>query len=296
MLVSYIKTNGETAQFHLSDWLARQLTQIKEKINKKDSDYVMVIDGQEGSGKSTLATQVCHFIDPTFKEERMCLTPEELISKINSCEKGQAVVFDEAFTGLSSRRAMTQINNVLVEMMMEMRKKNLFVVMCIPSVFYLEKYVALHRARSLLHTYQSKGRRGQYMAYNQNKLKLLYLVGKQKMSYAFPRVAIKERFPSIAPINWEHYEERKILALKKKEKGTLAQKQSFQRDLCLLWLKKHGYSPSKMATVLNHNGATLNERSIRDIFIKLKEKKGISTIKVPKGVVKTSGTGGKILP
>jgi len=282
VLVHYTKPNGEKAQYHLSDWLARQLDKIKEKINKKDADYILIVDGQEGSGKSTLATQVSHYVDPTFCEERMCLTPEELISKVNSCSKGQAVVFDEAFTGLSSRRAMTQINNVLVEMMMEMRKKNLFVVMCIPSVFYLEKYVALHRARSLLHTYQSRGRRGQYMAYNQNKLKLLYLVGKQKMSYAFPRVAIKERFPSLAPIDWKTYEDRKIQALKKKEKGTLGQKQEFQRDLCMLWLKKQGYNARKISDVLNLNGSSIDERTVRTIFTKLKEKKGISSIKVPK--------------
>ena len=282
VLVNYTKPNGEPHQYHLSEWTQKQLEKIKKLINKKDADYVMIIDGQEGSGKSTLATQVAKYVDPTFCQERMCLTPEELMKKINLSKKGQAVVFDEAFTGLSSKRAMSQVNNVLVEMMMEMRKKNLFVIMCIPSVFYLEKYVALHRARSLLHTYTSKGKRGQYMVYNQNKLKQLYLTGKQKMSYSYPKIAIKERFPSIAPIDWGKYEERKIEALKKKDRGTSIQKKEFQRNMAFLWLQKEGYSAVNIADVLNNNGCSIGDRSIQSALQKLREEKNISNVKIPK--------------
>jgi len=296
MLVNYTKTNGDKHQYHLADWTSKQLNNIKNMINKKDADYVMIIDGQEGSGKSTLATQVARYVDPTFTQDRMCLTPEQLITKVNECSKGQAVVFDEAFTGLSSRRAMTEVNNVLVEMMMEMRKKNLFVIMCIPSVFYLEKYVALHRAKSLLHTYQSRGRRGQYTVYNQKNLKWLYLSGKQKMSYAVPRVNIKQRFPSATPIDWVAYEGRKIQALKRKDKQTLKQRQQYQRDVLLAWLNKEGYSEESISKILILNKADMSRDGISYILKGLRKKNGENTIELGDDLQKKRGCGREIPP
>ena len=264
----------EKGYYYFADWLAKQLDGIKKLINTHDRDYVIIIDGQEGSAKSTVAAQIAYYVDRSFTEDRMCLRPDEFIKKINDAKKGQAVVFDEAYTGLASRAAFSEINKLLVEMMMEMRKKNLFVVLCIPSVFYLEKYAALHRARGLFHCYFGKGgKRGQFLAYNDKKLKQLYLYGKRAMSYYFPKVNIKCRFVKTVPIDWLAYEDRKIAALKVKKISKRAQKQMDQRDFAIALLIQHpkiNLSQTHLSEIFRNSGVPISQNTISDCLERIK--------------------------
>ena len=265
MILKFTDKHGEEKQYNVANWMYDQLMKIEKLITKKDRDYVLIVDGEEGGGKSTIASQIAYCVDPTFEQKRMCLTPDEFVNAIQDAKKGQAVVFDEAFTGLASRHALGRINKLLVELMMEMRKKNLFVIICIPSVFYLEKYVALHRARGLLHTYFSNGKPGQYFVYNQKRLRQLYLFGKRKMSYSYPTIRIMKRFPNIQPIDWEIYEGRKIAALKQKgEPSKLAKRQEAQRNVLLRVLREEfDLSVRDIQKRLKENRLNLDEKSIR---------------------------------
>ena len=271
MILKFINTKGEEKQYNIANWTYTQLIKIKNLINKKDRDYVLIVDGEEGGGKSTIACQIAYCVDPTFEQSRMCLTPDEFVNAIIHAKPGQAVVFDEAFTGLASRHALGKINKLLVELMMEMRKKNLFVLICIPSIFYLEKYVALHRARGLIHTYFSNGKPGQYFVYNQKKLRQLYLFGKRKMSYSYPTIRIMKRFPNIQPIDWLKYEGRKIKALHKKgEPGMKAQKQIYQRNVLFKVLKEEkGMSVVDINLALERYNTKMDEKSIRNAINKV---------------------------
>ena len=266
----------EKGYYYFADWLVTQLRGIKKLINTRDRDYVIIIDGQEGSAKSTVAAQVAYHVDKSFTQDRMCLRPEEFIRKVADAKKGQAVVFDEAYTGLASRSAFSEINKVLVEMMMEMRKKNLFIVLCIPSVFYLEKYAALHRARGLFHCYFGKGgKRGQFLVYNDKKLKQLYLYGKRTMSYYFPKVNIKCKFVSTVPIDWVTYEDRKIAALKVKKIGKRAQKQMDQRDLLIALLlnnPKFKMTQVSLSTFFKNSGIPITQPTLSDALERIKDK------------------------
>lgn len=225
------------------------------------------------SGKTTISCQVAYKVDPTFCQERLCLTPQEFIDAIINAKKGQAVVFDEAFTGLSSKRALSQVNNLVQELMMEMGKKNLFVIIVLPSVFYLEKYVALHRASALIHTYFSKGKPGQYLVYNRKKLKQLYLHGKKNMSYNYPTVRVKARFPNIHPVDWEAYEKRKISALKGKKPGTLAQKWKEQRDGFIFGLHQdYSMTYKEIKGLLKARNISLSEDSINKAINRMRNR------------------------
>lgn len=264
MVVINIKHPFQHETYSIDNWTAQQLDKIKALINKKDRDYVIIIDGEEGTGKSTFASQIAYYVDRTFNMERMCLTPSDFKEKIANAEKGQAVVFDEAYTGLASRTALSEINKSLVEMMMEMRKKNLFVILCIPSFFYLEKYAALHRARALFHCYFKDGNPGRYLVYNQKKMRMLYLVGKKKMSYNFPSVHKKCKFWQGTPLDWTKYEEKKITALKGKQKTSRTEKQQLQRNfLCWLWLKK-GFSLRELESESKRYEIEFSDTAIRE--------------------------------
>jgi len=167
---------------------------IKPALNKNDEDYVMVIDGNEGVGKSTLAFQIARAVDSDFCLDRIVFSPETFRDAVMNAKKGQAIVFDEAITGFSSRGAMSRINKMLTALMMQMRQKNLFVIIVIPTFFLLDKYVALWRAKVLIHCFKSKGKRGFFRVYNSKKKKWLYLSGKKLYEYNKVRTRLRGRF------------------------------------------------------------------------------------------------------
>ena len=272
MIVDYTKADGSAGTYSIANWTAEQLDKIKKLISTKDRDYVVVIDGEEGAGKSTFASQMAHYVDRTFDQSMMSLTPDEFLANINKAKKSQAVVFDEAFTGLASRSSLSQVNKMIVELMMEMRKKNLFVIICIPSVFYLEKYVCLHRARALFHTYISRGKRGAYFVYNQKKLKQLYIYGKREMTYRNPRVRLRHRFVSTPPIDWESYETRKIDALQKKEVNLKALKQINQRDFLISFLYHTGYTEPQIEDIFGLGELPTRNTVVSDSIKRYKKK------------------------
>ena len=267
--------------FSVENWTARQLDKIKKLIGKRDRDYVLIIDGEEGCGKSTLACQIAKYVDPSFNESRMCLRPQDFREAVVGASKGQAVVFDEAFTGLASRSVMTEINKSIVELMMEMRKKNLFVIIVIPSFFYLERYVALHRARCLFHCRFNKGRSGKYLPYNQRKLRQLYLFGKKKMSYKYPHVYTNLNFYKSAPIDWVKYENKKISALQSKIANTRADKWRMQRDLLIKEMHERGVSLRKMENIFESAGLSLAHTSMSEQLVKSQKENYKTPYKTP---------------
>lgn len=267
MIIDYKNPEGKKEHYFISNFLEEQLRKVKESLTQKDVDFVLLIDGPERSGKSNLASQVSYYVDPSFNQSRMCLTPEEFIRAINEASPGQAVVYDEAYTGLSNRQTFSKINKILISMLMEMGKKNLFVIIVLPSLFYLEKYVVLHRSRALLHVLFNKGRRGLYTIYNSQKLKQLYIKGKANMSYSYPRITLPaQRFGKKSPIDWKTYEKRKIESLLlKQDKGysNLEQKQTTQRDFLLKVLKDKGMKYSQISKLFKENGIEFRRDTIR---------------------------------
>jgi len=151
------------------------IKEIKEKIIKKDKDLVLIFDGDEGSekstfafhsGKLTFAFQIAKYLDPSFNIERVCMDPSEFIHVINKADKGQVViyVYDEDYGTLS------EINNLLVSMMMETRQKNLIVFIVLSTIFLLDKYITLWRAKGLFHIYEKRGRCF-WIFYNKREIK-----------------------------------------------------------------------------------------------------------------------------
>lgn len=218
-----IKVNDQ--EFYIDGFLKENLDTAK-KVIKKDWDMVFVYDGAEGSGKSTMAAQDAYYCDPTLDLERITFTPYEFRKAIISAKPYQAVVYDEAYTGLSSRATMSMINRTLISMLAEIRQKNLFVFVVMPTFFDLDKYVALWRSRALIHVYTGKGfERGYFSFYNVDLKKDLYINGKKYYSYSKPKPNFIGRFTSFFPLDEKEYRKKKKSALvdreKKKEEAEL---------------------------------------------------------------------------
>lgn len=230
------KTN-ETLSYHIDARMQNFLKKkVIDRIQKKDKDYVLIIDGYEGSGKSTLAQQMGTFVDPTLDLSRICMTTEEFRQAIINAEKNQCVIYDEAVTGMTAGDSISRVGKLLKSMMMQMRQKNLFVIVIIPTVFELNKYSVLSRARSLFHTYEKKDRMGYWVGYNKKDLRKLYLLGKKTYSYKV-RSRFIGRFYGKYTVNEEQYRKKKEDALflieTEEEKPKRDNKYMNQRNLIL---------------------------------------------------------------
>jgi len=275
MVVIDIEVNGEKKTVYMDNKLKHQLdTKLNPRINKKDFDWVWIVDGSEGSGKSTFAQQIAKVLDPTFCIERMCMTPNEFTKAILKANKGQCVIFDEAFTGLSSRASLTEINKLLVSLMMEMRQKNLIVIVVMPTIFLLDKYVALFRSRGLFHVYLKNGRRGQWIYFNNKKKKLLYLLGKKLYDYSKPRSGFRGRFLDQYTIDEAEYRKKKGWALMNKSRGTKAEVYKDQRDT-LFWIlyKKLKINYSKISKMCKDEGYKVDRTTIYDVILSKEKEK-----------------------
>ncbi|HKL24143.1 MAG TPA: LAGLIDADG family homing endonuclease, partial [Candidatus Nanoarchaeia archaeon] len=244
-------------------------------------DYIIT----HNSGKSTVALQIGKYADPTLTLDRVVFNAEDFRKKILEAKKGQCVIFDEAFTGLASTSSISKINNTLKNLMMQMRQKNLFVVIVLPSFFLLDKYAAIWRTRSLIHVYESGGRRGYFKVYNRKKKKKLYLFGKKSYSYLTSgknkvETSFRGRFYGKFALGDEKeeqkYRKKKEEALKETESNPMTAgqvKYRNQRDLLLFLLRKHAkFTYRELENLLGDYDMNLSYVQIRNICAKFGDK------------------------
>lgn len=197
--------------YHVDEHLKVKWDKLNDgRLIKKDEDRVYLVDGRERTGKSVFTFQQAKYIDPTFNLSRVCFTPDEFLHCIRTAEKGQVVVFDEAFRGLSSKASQSKVNKKIVQALMEMGQRNLVVFIVLPTFFLLEMYAAVLRSNALFHVYKDKNGDRRFRIYNYNQKSILYQVGRKKgFSYKFPRVKIRGRFFNKYAINEAGYREKK---------------------------------------------------------------------------------------
>lgn len=278
-----IKTK-EGISYYMNDRLKKNIDEgILPDLNKKDKDCILAIDGGEGTGKSTLALQIGKYVDPTLNLSRVVFDAESFKQAVFKAKKGQCVIYDEAFTGLSSRSSLSSINTALVSLMMQMRQKNLFILLVLPTFFLLDKYAALFRTKSLIHVYENKGIRGYFRVYNKKKKKYLYLYGKKDYSYGakgdkykFIRTKFKGRFYGVFALGdelkEEKYRSKKAKALEETQKNPLSAgqlKYKAQRDRILYLFRKFtGKTYQEIEEILLEYDLDLSYVQIRNICVK----------------------------
>jgi len=218
--------------YYISPPSEKELDRIKKAVINKDRDFVMVIDGEEGSGKSVLAQQVARKLDPKFCLDNICFNADQFIERLKKAPKYSCIVLDEAFSSANSRSALTEVNRSLIGVATEMRQRNLFVIIVIPSFFDLDKYFALWRCRALFHVYFNKdGSRGSYIIFPKSKKKYLYLTGKKFYDYSKPASPYPVcRFNNFYTVDEIEYRKKKAEAFKKRVVSNLAKRWKLQRD------------------------------------------------------------------
>lgn len=169
-------------EFYIDGYLKSNLD-IAKKQARKDWDFPFVVDGAEGSGKSVFAGQCARYCDPTYGLERCAFTPEQFKEYVKGAVRYQSVVLDEGYGSLASRGAMSRVNRTIVKMLTEIRQKNLFIFVVLPTFFDLDRYFGIWRSKALFSVYHMDFQRGYFRYYSESRKKQLYLKGKKLYDY-----------------------------------------------------------------------------------------------------------------
>ena len=177
--------NGHS--FSISKPLTKYWDKYSLKMMKKiNRDKLDLVDGSEGTGKSMWCIQQFAYIEPEAFEtpekfvSRIAFTPDEFLKMVRETKNG-VVIFDEAFRGFSSRSALSKINKLLVQSLMEMRQNNNIVFIVLPSFYLLDIYPAMLRSNSLFNIYIEKGSgRRVWQGFNKKHKNSMYQKGVKK--------------------------------------------------------------------------------------------------------------------
>jgi len=255
------KDNG----MYIDGYLRSNLDIMREEI-KKDWDFVILIDGREGAGKSVLAQTVAKYLDPTLDVKNIVFRPQDFVDRVKGInEKFKCIIYDEAYGGLCSSTALHAKNKAIRQMLTEIRMKNLFLVIVLPSFFDLVKYVAMWRSACMLHVRVEKLKRGFFSFYNYTKKKDLYINGKKFYSYQKPSPDFFGRFTNQYTVDESIYKARKKAVVEQIEDDE-DKTNRYKRNEIINKLSKDGWSLQKIADLFN-----LSKTSIYEIVKKFQK-------------------------
>lgn len=165
-LPKFDKTPGS---MYIDGGLFKKLTLVK-KLIRKDWDAVYVVDGEVGAGKSVFTQQICYFVsDGDFTLDEVTFKPKEFRDQVLKSPKYNGIMFDEAFRGMSSRGTLTGINKMLMSLMQEIRQRNLFIFIVLPSIWDLDSHIKLNRCRGLFHIHTDENKDRGYWKFYSNR-------------------------------------------------------------------------------------------------------------------------------
>ncbi|KKM18942.1 hypothetical protein LCGC14_1660640 [marine sediment metagenome] len=229
--------------YYIPPEIKAQLDNSKKIVKEADQDRIFIITGREGSGKSWLAMQLAAYLDPTFCLDDVCFDSNSFGKRIREVDKLKAIIFDEAFSGLSSKGSLSKENKKLIKILIECRQRNLFLFIVLPSIFILDRYITLFRSHSLFNTAISRKNFNNryYKVYNYENKHKLYILGQKYMSYSKPKIWKKYRFYGKLPlrITKEEYQKKKSENFKEKEieEDPALTRVFIQRDTMIRMLK-----------------------------------------------------------
>lgn len=254
--------------------VAKELDKVKVRVLKKDRDFVAVIDGEEGVGKSVLAQQIAAYLDPEFNIDKIVFNSDEFLKLIkdSKTKKGSCIILDEAFSAANNRASLTEVNRAMIGVATEMRQKNLFILMVLPSFFDLDKYFALWRCRALFHVYFTDLDDRNYIIFPKNEKKMLYLTGKKTYNYSKPSSPFPPfTFPETYTVDEQEYREKKSNAFKKRTVSNQARNWLMQRNAYIKYiLTTMGIAQDDVAKIpANYGVKTIGQQAISTIVREL---------------------------
>ncbi len=116
-------------------------------LTSQNDDCLVIIDGFEGSGKSSVAFQLCHYLEPGWNpQDRVIIDYEDWLQFYEAGDRGKTYLLDEGGDLAFSRDAMSGQNKHVVRILQMARILNNIMIVCCPSIHWLDKYIREHRA------------------------------------------------------------------------------------------------------------------------------------------------------
>ena len=169
----------------------------------------------EGTGKSTLAQQVGLFLDHNMTINNIIFSPKQFEEAVNTLPKYSVIVWDEAITGTQATD-MTKMARTLQRVAVQMRQKNLYIILVLHSYYEMKKYYAIHRTWFLLHTYyrpnlkRQKFERGYFSFFDRDTKRTMYCNDKLRRNYDYGyKPQFRGRFTKKYGVNEQEYKSKK---------------------------------------------------------------------------------------
>ena len=185
-------------------------------------DAPLVIDGVEGAGKTTLTDQICYYQaysnGTKYDLDNVVFLPDEFEGVVDTAKPYTAINWDEAVFGTLGEDWANTINKTILKKWVTIRKKRLFINVCIPWVYLMRLYFAVGRTRALIHVWTPDGiKRGYFRIYDYNAKRVLYMKNKRNYSYEGVKASYADgRFVNTSGLFYdlEEYDKKKEKAIR----------------------------------------------------------------------------------
>lgn len=248
-------------------FVQNSLDGLKSAVQKHKHTAFILIDGKSGKGKSTFAIQMMYYFN--HKDIHIYYDPEKFLQGLAVAKPESCHIFDEAMI-LSNRSSLSIINRTIIRAMSMIRSKRIYIAFCINSVFDLDRNLVLSRADILFHVYgDSIIDKGKITAFftspedGWDRLKDLYIQGKQSYSYSQPKSNYYASFSSKFLIDEEEYERNKQAAINEILSGEESAKSMTKKEKfyirTMIYLKyNQGLSGAKIAKLFDLAESTVS--------------------------------------
>ena len=196
-------------------WIDKPLYERLKSLNKiqdKNWDGVIVIDGKERSGKSVLGMICAWFLSKgKMGINNFARGLDDAARKISSLPDKSVLIMDEGSLVFSSKDSNSGAQKKLIKLMDVVGQKNMVFIICLPCYFDLNKTIAVRRSLFLCHVYPDENyNRGSYVFFGEKRKKMLYQIGKKNFdSYAHPEPNYPPgRFMDFEPPFYKDYLEK----------------------------------------------------------------------------------------
>jgi predicted XRE-type DNA-binding protein len=259
---------GQPVHVSIDRFLYRDLMKLKER-NKKNWDGVIVIDGLPGVGKSQKA--ICT-VAPVLAEKisniHITFDIDEFIDicSSNKSKPFDVVDLDEGHAGMNTSQSQKADFHRMINLLMLVRKKKLFIIITTQCFFELSKAIAIFRSNLLYHVYaDGRGKRGSFAAFGRNEKKQLYINGKKYLNYRAQKENYVGQFNQNRHLMPDDYEDRKDQHLidqnKVLESGTAKRIDIASKimDSAILNLTKLNFKQKDISKILGIGHTTVTE-------------------------------------
>ena len=207
--------------------LRSDLGRIATAVRDEDRDYFIVIIGKERTGKSSLAEKIAGILKEhglSFDVSDIVFERGDFARRVLARKKGDSGVIwaDEGMMIFHALEGNQKDAKKVYKLVSAMGSKNLVVIICIPDVLSLHKYIREHRMDMLIKVYK----RGVYAVYGQKGSRAVVEFRKNPNSFKKrrkPMYLYREQFGKAKGTVWDAY-------LKKKE-AQVEEYDDFEKEL-----------------------------------------------------------------